>query len=320
MEEQKKSGPQRTRLFSFAIYLHGDLEQKQTPNLLLPPLNWLTSTFRCYLFVMHSTQCSPTCCFCSPPRISARMSLSHDLLLLRAKLALSFFSEPTNDTTNILNRDRCLNACPDAPELPWPPVEDHRGENTRARKDTKRHVILNSMTWDVKEARSEAAARSLSNNPPLECGGGIVLWGKPCKSTYGNRAIELNPTIVNDIPYRCLKKASRKSLDREKSALPAFFDRLLHKAILQEVKQYADCRRSRAELENTMGVKLAKGGTLLYYELCRALWNMRTESRIHNGKVVQRGGNWRVTGVVEDSDDAEDGIEVKEVIDLTRDD
>ena len=55
-----------------------------------------------------------------------------------------------------------------------------------------------------------------------------------------------------------------------------------------------------------MNVKLAKGGTLFYYELCQAMWKVRSEDRVGKSRVVQTRGGWRVTGIVEDSEEEGD--------------
>ena len=128
---------------------------------------------------MHSRLCSPTNCFCPFPPSPETTITGQDILLLRAKLAQYFFSESANDVSNIVNRNRCLNACPDATKRSWPPPEStSRNGKTGSNPDQKRHYTLDSMTWDVKRVASEAEARKLAKNPPLECGGGIVLWGK----------------------------------------------------------------------------------------------------------------------------------------------
>ncbi|KAF2234336.1 hypothetical protein EV356DRAFT_532905 [Viridothelium virens] len=178
-----------------------------------------------------------------------------------------------------------------------------------------RLVVLNSVTWDIKEVADEATAKELANNPPLECGGGFVLW-------------------INDVLHRSLKRANRRYLLKEKEQLKSFFPRLSHNLLVDEIKRYAKRRFLKLELEKGMNAKLAKGGTLFYYELCRAMWKIRMEAGTQIGRLVEGGQGWRETGVVEDSSEEmvvdlteispmEDSLtkqNQKVVIDLTGDD
>ncbi|KAL9094549.1 MAG: hypothetical protein Q9165_003108 [Trypethelium subeluteriae] len=213
------------------------------------------------------------------------MPSGSDILFLRAKLALYFFSESANDVPDILNRERCISACPDAPQRSWPPPKSSisNGDNG-GDTDKKRLVVLNSITWDIKEVADEAAAREIANNPPLECGGGFVLW-------------------INDVLHRSLKKANRRYMSKERERLESFFPRLSHNLLIDELKQYAKRRILKLELEREMGAKLAKGGTLMYYKFCRAMWKIKIEAGTQKGRLVEDGQGWRETGVVKDSDE-----------------
>ena len=80
--------------------------------------------------------------------------------------------------------------------------------------------------------------------------------------------------------------------------MPEIFDQILHKSAVEVQKQFTQRQRLRAEIEKETGLKLAQRATLLYYELCHAVWKMGTERQTQKGK-------YRGRKVIPDSDEEE---------------
>ena len=135
---------------------------------------------------MHSLTCSPT------SRVGDRASSPElpddNIPLLRAKLAIYFFSDAKDGTPAKILHGRCIDACLDGAKRPWPPVNYTSGNESPSKtKEQKRHVVLNSISWELDEMPALANAKRIANNPPLECGAGFVLWGMSYLPLYRAR-------------------------------------------------------------------------------------------------------------------------------------
>ncbi|KAI9686416.1 MAG: hypothetical protein M1822_003761 [Bathelium mastoideum] len=242
---------------------------------------------------MHSPECSSEWCICPHPPSPGRRVPDPSIRLLRAKLAHHFFAEGKEGAPGVIIRDRCVDACP---SRPWPASDNSLEHNLdRGEPEAQKHdVILNSISWKMEEVPTESMARKLANNPPIDCGAGYMLW-------------------VNDEQYREITTQNRRFINRQKKLLcDDFFFTILYQAVVREVKQFFQRRILKAELEEQMGVKLEKEGTLLYYKICHAVWKMNAEERKRSGTVAKRDLDWRARRIVLDSED-EDELEAQEV-------